>query len=96
VDPTIAAAWIAGAAALVGAAVGVLGAVFGARFASAKTIEADRHNRVWEKRSEVYTDTVAGILHKEKVRDCEMQRMTTDTAPEPPPAPVDWPWWKRG
>ena len=75
---------------IIGVVIGVLGTVFVARFTAAKTIEADRHNRVWEKRSQVYIDAVAGILHLMKVRRCQMQRMKTDTEPEHPPEPVNW------
>jgi hypothetical protein len=87
---------VAGLFGVVGVAIGVLGTVFAARFTTAKTIEADRHNRVWEKQSQVYIDAVAGILHKVKVRQCQWQRMTTDTEPEHPPEPVDWPMVEAG
>lgn len=94
-EPTIAAAWIAGASGLFGAAVGVTGAVLGAaratRDSTVQTIEADKDTRVWEKKSDAYTDALAGILYRIKVRDCQLQRMTTDTEPEQPPAPVEWP-----
>jgi len=67
-----------------------------ARSTAASTIEADRRNRVWEKQSQVYIDAVAGILHLVKVRHWQWQRMTTDTEPEHPPAPVDWPMVEAG
>jgi hypothetical protein len=85
VNPTIGAALIA----LVGAVVGVGGAYIGTRFTAARTIEADRRLRIWEKRSEAYTDAVAGILELVQVRHSQMQHMTTETEPEDPPASTD-------
>ena len=85
-NPTIASAWIA----LVGVVVGVGGAYVGSRFIASRTIEADRRVRVWEKRAEVYTDAVAGMLQLVKVRRSQLQHMTTETEPEHPPAPGDW------
>src|SRR5215471_6440238 len=85
VNPTIGAALIA----LAGAIVVAAGAYFGASFTAAKTIKADQHRRVWEKRAEAYTDAVAGILQLVKVRYSRMQHMTTETEPEDPPAPAD-------
>jgi hypothetical protein len=82
VNPTIGAALIALAGAIVVA-------YFGASFTAAKTIKADQHRRVWEKRSEAYTDAVAGILQLVKVRYSRMQQMTTETEPEDPLAPTD-------
>jgi hypothetical protein len=61
------------------------------RDSTAQKIEADKASRVWEKKSDAYTDALAGILHRIKVRDRQLQRMTTDTEPEQPPVPVDWP-----
>ena len=84
-NPTIGAALIA----LAGAIVVAAGAYFGASFTAAKTIKADGNRRVWEKRSEVYTDAVAGILQLVKVRYSRMQHMNTETEPEDPPAPAD-------
>lgn len=97
VEPTIAAAWIAGASGLFGAVVGVTGAVLGATFSrsatrdsTAQTIEADKASRVWEKKSDAYTDALAGILYRLRVRDSQWQRITTDAEPAQPPAPLDW------
>jgi hypothetical protein len=84
-NPTIGAALIA----LVGVVAAAGGAYFGASRTAARTIDADRHRRLWEKRSEAYTDAVAGILQLVKVRDSRMQHMTTGTEPEDPSAPVD-------
>jgi hypothetical protein len=98
VEPTVAAAWIAAGSGFFGAVVGVSGAVLGAMFSrrasrdsTAQTIEADKANRVWEKKSDTYTDALAGILHRMKVRDCQRQRMMTDTESEQPSPPVNWP-----
>jgi hypothetical protein len=85
VNPTIGAALIA----LAGAIVVAASAYFGASFTTGKTIKADQHRRVWEKRSEAYTDAVAGILQLVKVRYSRMQHMTTETKPEDPLAPAD-------
>jgi hypothetical protein len=97
-EPTVAAAWIAAGSGVFGAVVGVTGAVLGAMFSrrasrdsTAQTIEADKASRVWEKKSDTYTDALAGILYRIKVRDCQRQRMMTDTESEQPSAPVDWP-----
>jgi hypothetical protein len=85
VNPTIGAALIA----LVGAVAAAGGAYFGASSSAAKTIEADRHRRLWEKRSEAYTDALVGILQLMKVRDSRMQHMTAETEPEDPSPPAD-------
>jgi hypothetical protein len=97
VEPTIAAAWIAGASGLFGAVVGVTGAVLGAMFSrsaardsTVQTIEADKASRVWEKKSDAYTDALASILYRMRVRDSQWLRITTDTEPAQPRAPVDW------
>jgi len=84
-NPTIGAALIA----LIGAVAAAGGAYYGASRTAAKTIEADRHRRLWEKRSEAYTDAVAGILQLMKVRTSRMQHMTTETEPEDSSTPMD-------
>lgn len=66
------------------------GAYVGSRFTASSTIEADRRVRVWEKRAEVYTDAVAGMLQLVEVRRSQLEHMTTETEPEHPPAPGDW------
>ena len=97
-EPTIASAWIVAGSAVLGAVAGVGGAVVGATFSrrathdsTEQTIEADKASRVWEKKSEAYTDALAGILHRMKVREWQRQGMMTETEPEQPSAPVDWP-----
>jgi hypothetical protein len=53
-------------------------------------IEADRRTRLWEKQAAAYTEAIAGIRHRQKVRQGLMQGMITGTEPERPPVPVDW------
>jgi hypothetical protein len=53
-------------------------------------IEADRRSRVWEKQAVAYTDAIAGIRQRQKVRGGLWQGMLTGTEPERPPVPVDW------
>jgi hypothetical protein len=84
-NPTIGAALIA----LVGAVIGGGGVYIASRVTAVKTIEADQLIRLWEKRSEAYTDAVAGILQLVKVRYSRMQHMNTETEPEDPPTPAD-------
>ena len=82
VNPTIGAALIA----LAGAVIGV-GNYIGSRLITARTIEADRRVRIWEKRSEVYTDAAAGILQLVEVRYSQLHHNTTRTAEAPERAP---------
>ena len=38
------------------------------RFQIIVQIEADRRNRIWEKQAAVYTEAIAGILHRQRQR----------------------------
>jgi hypothetical protein len=84
-NPTIGAALIA----IVGVVIGGGLTYIGSRFVATRTIEADQRVRIWEKRSEAYTDAVAGILQLVKVRYSHLQHMTAGTKPENPPASMD-------
>jgi hypothetical protein len=53
-------------------------------------IEADRRNRIWEKQAAAYTDAIAGIAHRQRIRQGLMRQVLTGTEPSRAPAPVDW------
>src|SRR5258708_5394736 len=53
-------------------------------------IEADRLRRVWEKRADVYTDLIAAIQHRDRIRQDQSQGMVPGPQPERPPLEADW------
>ena len=89
--PQVEAAWIA----LIGVGLGVGGTVTVAvsSFRSTLTsvreqIEADRRSRIWEKRAELYTDSIAAVRDLRTIRDNRLARdilgQTTRQSPAVP------------
>ena len=92
-NPLVEAAWIA----LIGVGVGVGGTVTVARIgftstakAIRKQIEAERDGRIWDKQAAAYTDAIAGIIHRQKIRQGLWAFVLTMTEPPRPESPVDW------
>lgn len=66
------------------------------RSATRRTIAASadsaREARVWDKRAAAYVDAIAGIRHRQTIRENRAQSLRTDLLPpDLPEAPVSWP-----
>jgi hypothetical protein len=85
VNPTVEAAWIAAAVGAFGIAGTVVTAIFSSRNtrrATEATVAAARDQRLWEKRAAAYEETVAGLVHRQLVREQDLRGFRLDEAAE--------------
>jgi hypothetical protein len=97
-DPAIASALIAGGAAALIAITSNWYAgrtnkrtIDAATETSARTLDAARGDKVWEKQAAVYVEAIAGIRHQQKIRVSRMQALRfLVPGRQELPSPVDW------
>jgi hypothetical protein len=84
-NPLVEGAWIAGASGLLGVLVGVTGTTIVAiagfrntRAATDKALRGARRDRLWDRRADVYQDTLAEALHRKDDRDRIINALTQE------------------
>jgi hypothetical protein len=84
-NPQVEGAWIAAASGLVGVLVGITGTTIVAvkgfrntRDATDKALRGARRDRLWDRRADVYQDTLAEALHRKDDRDRIINALTQE------------------